>query len=84
LVLNIPFIRLCYLFRAVVLAVVLAAVLAALIPIIVPTRILSTATASIAAVPYATEEVELCSTITADFPLARKTSRRGSVRNYIM
>jgi uncharacterized membrane protein YccF (DUF307 family) len=76
LVLKISFIRLCYLFQA--------AVLATLIPIIVPTSGSSTATASIAAVPFSTEVVELRSAITADFLLARKASGGGSVRNYIM
>jgi uncharacterized membrane protein YccF (DUF307 family) len=76
LVLNIFLTRLCYLFQTVVLVI--------LIPNLVYTSVWSTATASIAAVSFATEEVELRSAITADFPLARKTCRGRSVKNYII
>jgi predicted small integral membrane protein len=76
LVLKISFSWLCYLFQV--------AFIATLILIIVQSSVWSTATASIIAVPFATDVVELRSTITADFLLARKASRGRSVRSYIM
>ena len=69
LVLKISFSRLYYLFQV--------AILATLIRIIAPNNVWSTATASIVAVPFATDVVELRSAITADFLLARKTSGGG-------